>query len=149
MKNQHAGTHCNFAQRSLIFTWKHFIGEVREKTQQVFWGKKSLIKKYSVLYQETGWMEKVCPALGSSGIKPQMRKYSRYCHGILAHHLPLPSAPRCKGGTSPLQRGHVKSNGWSSVIPGRSQEHHNPPGNGFSDVFANRLFKALQFKGCF
>lgn len=39
MKNQHAGAHCNFAQRGFIFTWKHFVGEAGEKTQKgFFWG---------------------------------------------------------------------------------------------------------------
>lgn len=41
MKSQHAGPCCSFAQRSLSFTLKHFIGEVGGKTQQGFLGKKN------------------------------------------------------------------------------------------------------------
>jgi len=39
--------------------------------------------------KETDWMENVCPAPGSWGIQPQMRKYSGSCHGLPAGHLPL------------------------------------------------------------
>lgn len=86
-------------------------------------------------------MGKVDAALGNSGTNAQMRKYSQSCHG-------LQDVTSCMG-TQPLHRGHVKDDGWSSVPPGKSQEHHNPAGNHLSDVFADRLFTALQFKGCF
>lgn len=62
------------------------------------------------------------------------------------HIRSLSLCSQVRGRHHPLRRCPVKGNGWSSVLPGKSREHRNPPGNAFSDVLANRLFKLYDAK---
>lgn len=75
-----------------------------------------------------------------------MSKHPRSCRGLPGHGLPLPLLPGAREAPAPAPRPRER---WSSLLPGKNWEHQNPPGKGFGDVFANRLFTALQFKGCF
>lgn len=104
-----------------------------------------LIKKYSVLCQKRDWMEKVWLSLGSSDIKPLTRKYPQSCHELLACHTLCPLTPRLREAPAPAVGSMDGPR--SSWEKARSIITHQR--NGFSDVFDNRLFKALQFKGCF